>query len=88
MNSNYKSHDEFITGKINNVSGIFILLRKLIESNMIMNIVINNGKDLYDLYLEQAELDEAHISKMFKDSSVWFKQGKKQIKNIIGFPNH
>lgn len=78
LNSNYKSHDEFITGKINNVSGIFILLRKLIESNMIMNIVINNGKDLYDLYLEQAELDEAHISKMFKDSSVWFKQGKKE----------
>lgn len=72
LNSNYKDSSTLLTSKINNINGIFIYLRKMIEANMILNIAINNGKELYKLYLSQDSNDESHVSNKFGNNKNMF----------------
>jgi hypothetical protein len=76
LESNYHKEDELQTSRINNMSGIFILLRKLIETEATINVLLNNKEELHELYLAQKEFDEAYIASKFKDSSSAFKQSK------------
>lgn len=76
LNSNYEKYNELTTSKINNTSGIYIFIRKMIEANMVLNIILNNGGKLYESYLSQSSFDESHISKMFGESCRHFKMDK------------
>src|SRR5690625_1776998 len=76
LESNYKSKEELQTFRINNMSGVFILLRKLIETEATLNILLNNKEELHVMYLSQSELDESHVAMMFGESSKDFKKNK------------
>src|SRR5690554_4663211 len=78
LNSNYKTPSTLVTGRINNINGVFIYLRKIIESDMMLNIILNGGEQLYDLYLEQSVIDESHVGRMFKDTNNNFKTKKQK----------
>jgi len=81
LNSNYKDSSTLLTGKINNLNGIFIYLRKIIEADMILNIVINNGKEIYGFYLSQCAIDETHVSRKFGHSNKKFRALNKDPHN-------
>lgn len=72
LNRNYNFDNKLRTGKINNISGIFILLRKCLEANMMLNIILNSRSDIYEAYLSQIEIDESHLSKMFSTTNYDF----------------
>lgn len=72
MDSNFESPCELNTSKMNNISGIFILLRKMIEANILLNIILNYGGSLYDEYLYQENIDESHIADKFKNTCNYF----------------
>lgn len=81
LNSNYKDLSTLLTRKINNINGVFIYLRKIIEADMILNIVINNGKELYNLYLAQSTIDESHVCRNFGDDNKKFKVSNEESNN-------
>src|SRR5690554_5306252 len=77
LESNYKNEEELQTSRINNMSGVFILLRKLIEIETVLNILLNNKDDLYVSYINQAKIDESHVASMFNGSLIIFKSTTK-----------
>lgn len=88
LESNYKNEEELQTSRINNMSGVLILLRKLIEIETVLNILLNNKDDLYVSYINQTEIDESHVASMFNESLNVFKSTTKPKSKYFWLNKH
>lgn len=84
---NYKEENTIDNIFLINLENSFIFLRKLLESNLILNIFKTDQETLFKEYIEQSEKDLSHVSKMFNEKTLYFNSSDKKTINRYDWIN-
>lgn len=88
LKSNYDKNENILNVQAAKTSTVFLYLRKILEADLLLNIMLNTGGSIYSDYLKQESYDQAHVNKMFNGSTGEFHTNEARKEKYAWLTNH